>query len=397
MKILHITPFFPSLEAKHAGGVFMGKESEELSKNNEVFTLSYIQDSYEQQLYEKKKHENVEVCKINIVKKLYNVATHFWLPHFFGVRASGEFWKKICSLIEEHHIEAVHAEYTSMGQYVKKIKKKYPNIQTTIVLHDVVQQSFERQEKKAFGIKRLYITIQKYCISKYEKKYIFACDNVLVLSLKDKNLLKKYYDYGNAKIVNVYCNLEHELSVGKQRLESCKDYKNSICFLGQMSRKENSDAALRLINIFNKIRGKNLQLYIIGNNPPDELKKKASERIHVTGYVEDVDEYMKKATVAVFPLEVGAGIKIKVLHAMALAIPVITTPVGAEGIDESGEALKICHTDEEFISAITMLIDRKFEYYETSRNVHEWVKNNFTWEKTIEVFNDIYRGSCKCK
>lgn len=87
----------------------------------------------------------------------------------------------------------------------------------------------------------------------------------------------------------------------------------TLCFLGQMGRDENYQAAMRLITIAERIKKQipQLQIYIVGNRPPEKLKQKENQWIHVTGFVEDVDIYLKTAALAVFPLTLGAGIKTK--------------------------------------------------------------------------------------
>ena len=71
---------------------------------------------------------------------------------------------------------------------------------------------------------------------------------------------------------------------------------------------------MRLITIAERVKKQipQLQIYIVGNRPPEKLKQKENQWIHVTGFVEDVDIYLKTAALAVFPLTLGAGIKLKV-------------------------------------------------------------------------------------
>lgn len=71
-------------------------------------------------------------------------------------------------------------------------------------------------------------------------------------------------------------------------------------------------------------------------------KKKECENIHITGFVENIEDEILKNQIAVFPLTLGAGIKLKVLLACGLGLPVITTDIGAEGIDEDGKHIDSC-------------------------------------------------------
>ncbi len=111
----------------------------------------------------------------------------------------------------------------------------------------------------------------------------------------------------------------------------------------------------------------------------------------MTGFVEDISQAILRNKIAVFPLTHGAGIKVKVLLCMAKGVPVITTAVGAEGIDEAGQVLTIAETDAEFAAAVSRYFEMSpEEYKEKRRAVRRYVLEHFNWQKTVQVFEDLY-------
>ena len=140
-----------------------------------------------------------------------------------------------------------------------------------------------------------------------------------------------------------------------------------ICFVGQMGRDENHVAAMRLIHIFKRLNHEDWKLNIIGAYPKDELKNMECDNIHITGFVDDINEEILKNEIAVFPLTYGAGIKLKVLLVFGLGLPVITTSVGAEGIDQEGKILNLAETDEEIIAQINNLFSNRHLLYKKSK------------------------------
>jgi glycosyltransferase involved in cell wall biosynthesis len=116
-----------------------------------------------------------------------------------------------------------------------------------------------------------------------------------------------------------------------------------------------------------------------------------ADYIHVTGFVEDVDHYLRKCQLAVFPLTLGAGIKIKVLRSLALGIPVITSRVGAEGIDEIGEVIVLAETDEDFEYKIECLLNDYNQVQGLSKKSQVYISENFGWEKSENILKDIYK------
>ena len=88
---------------------------------------------------------------------------------------------------------------------------------------------------------------------------------------------------------------------------------------------------------------------IVGNHPPDSVLALGTRRgITVTGAVDSVTPYYRQATVAVVPLRAGGGTRIKILEAAAHRVPVVSTPIGAEGLDVTdGHELLLAHTPEQ--------------------------------------------------
>ncbi|MBD0330087.1 MAG: glycosyltransferase [Thermoleophilia bacterium] len=108
-----------------------------------------------------------------------------------------------------------------------------------------------------------------------------------------------------------------------------------LLFIGSFQHPPNVDAVLHLVGDVLPLLAESLdaRLLVLGADPPDEIRRLQSPRVVVTGYLPDVDEYFRRAHVFVAPLRYGAGMKGKVGHALAFGLPVVTTPIGAEGMD----------------------------------------------------------------
>ena len=351
--------------------------------------MSFINDQYEKKLVDEE-YKNRDDCffvKSNKFFKSINAITHLNMPIFFSIRNSFHFKRLLKKITKNENIDAIHAEYTAMGQFYW-IKKYNPNIKFTLVEHDVTKQSYERKTKESGGIIKFFMKWQLNLVRKCEKKYCQNSDWVLTLNNKDKNLLKKSFDIDGV-VINPYYGLDFK-PLNKD--ENLKKIPNSLCFVGNMSRSENDIAAHRLISIFKRLKeSDHYFLSIIGAYPSDDLIKEESKNIHITGFVSNIDDEILKHQIAVFPLTTGAGIKFKILLAAGLGLPVITTDVGAEGIDENGEVLILADTDESFMNEISTLFDNPKQIECRSIESIQYIKDRFSWDKSIQVFNGIYK------
>lgn len=381
MNILFLSPYVPDVRTSHAGGVLMGKEVETLKKDHQVYVLTFCNDSREEKLLAD--HPDYQYVKTSRNYYIRKVLSHILMPNMFALRKDRKYKRMVIETIEKHHIDAVHAEYTAMGQY-EWIKKKYPQIRFHLVEHDVVIQSYERQCQEAHGIMKFYKDIERRKVLKYESKYLKGADLVFALNHKDEKLLRDRYGIQNIRVINPYYGIDFDQP--KTKIEKEK----SICFIGHMGREENHVAAMRLIRIFKEINPEGWKLTIIGAHPKDELKQQESEQIHITGFVDDINQEIEKNRIAVFPLTYGAGIKLKVLLAFGLGLPVITSGVGAEGIDPDGQVLLLAETDEEFKQQIQKLINDDALCETISKESIEYVKKKFNWETTEQIYREVY-------
>ncbi|NLU51899.1 MAG: glycosyltransferase [Clostridiaceae bacterium] len=140
-------------------------------------------------------------------------------------------------------------------------------------------------------------------------------------------------------------------------------------------------------------------VYVVGKNPPPEIKKLASEEgIVVTGFVDDVREYMARATVLVVPLRTGGGMRIKILNALAMGKAVVSTSVGCEGIDvENNKNIYIADTEEEFAQRIIELLKDKGKREELGGEGLKLVREKYRWERIAEQIEAGYENILKAR
>ena len=142
--------------------------------------------------------------------------------------------------------------------------------------------------------------------------------------------------------------------------EKVPDGRPTLVYWGAYSRSENVDAAEFLIQeVLPRLRvsGCNAKVILAGANPPRSFNNFDPANVVVTGFIADPAATLRSATIAVLPLRMGGGVKVKVLELLGAGVPVVTTPVGAEGIPcDSSNGLIVTGMDADDIAKATIAV-----------------------------------------
>ncbi len=128
-----------------------------------------------------------------------------------------------------------------------------------------------------------------------------------------------------------------------------------------------------------------LECDIVGANPPPAVRKfHGKEGVNVTGWVEQVQDYIRKAQIYIVPLTMGGGIRLKILEAMASGRAIVSTPIGSEGLQgEDQKHIRIGEIDEPFAQAIVELIEDNKKRTCLRENARRLVEEVYDWDKVI--------------
>lgn len=136
--------------------------------------------------------------------------------------------------------------------------------------------------------------------------------------------------------------------------------KRCLLFVGSMDYHANADAAIWFVReMWPEIakRHTDLDFVIVGRNPSAAVCELASSRVRVTGTVPDVRPFYATAAAVVVPLRVASGTRLKILEAMSAGVPVVSTRVGAEGLEVTDDVhLLLADTETQMISALDRIL-----------------------------------------
>ena len=284
--------------------------------------------------------------------------------------------KVVDRLIKENKFDIITGYMIRIAPYLEKHKDK--NIIIDFV--DAVSMMYERRIKNVQSIwDKFKIGIEYLKVKNYERKCTKIFKMQTVISQTDKDYIEQFAKTSNIKVIGNGVDTEYYKPIDFQK-------GNNICFVGSMQYIPNSEATIYFATeIFPLIKKEipDAKFKIIGANPRKDLFEavKDIDGIEITGKVEDVREYMKDCKVSVCPVKIAGGIQNKILEAMSMGIPVITTPEGAEGIGADKHILQIANSDEDYANKVIELIKNSEKNYQIGKNSRKFIINNFSWEK----------------
>ncbi len=134
-----------------------------------------------------------------------------------------------------------------------------------------------------------------------------------------------------------------------------------------------------------------LKLYLIGSDPSTAMIAEARADDVITGRVPDAGPYMDAARLIVLPIRLGGGMRVKLLEAMAAGKAVVTTRLGAAGLDlDDGVQVVFAESDEEFAAAIVELVDDADARRRLGAEARRWSVENLGWDARVRDYEALY-------
>ena len=298
----------------------------------------------------------------------------FQVGYFFNTGAHFFFNK----IIREEKPDHIFVQLIRMAEYVAKSK----TIPKSLDYMDTFSKGIERRMDKASGIKKVIFRFEFERLKKYEKRVFNWFDNTYIISEQDKASF--YFEESNQ--IKVSPNgVDHNFFQPARKTKK----KYDLVFTGNMSYPPNVNAveyiAKELMPILVK-RKPDIKLLIAGATPTNSVKALSSENIHVSGWLDDIRDAYNDASVFLAPLQIGTGLQNKLLEAMSMEIPCITSQLANNALKaKNNEEILIGNTPEEYVNAV-------FELLENQELNKKIVKNGKTFVTETYDWNAISKG-----
>jgi glycosyltransferase involved in cell wall biosynthesis len=269
-----------------------------------------------------------------------------------------------------------------------------PRCKTLLFQHNVEAQIWERlYQQQTNPVKRWYFKLQWQRLKEYERRISAKFDGVVAVSEEDGRIFRQQYG-----LTNVLGSVPTGVDVDFFAKMHGHPEPGNVAFLGSMDWMPNIDAVNWFVaEIFPllKQRVPSATFTIIGRNPPEAIQAlaKRDSAIRVTGTVPDIRPHLAKAEAMIVPLRVGGGTRIKIYEAMAAGLPVVSTRIGAEGLQVAhGENILLADTPADFAEQTASLLQTPELRQKIGHDARELVRKQFGWPTVTKVFAEYCRA-----
>lgn len=296
---------------------------------------------------------------------------------------------RIRELVKSVDFDALHSDQLWMAPYAL-MGGRGRNSLLVLDQHNAV---FQIPDRLANGekntLKRALLRREANRLYRCERAFCGRFDTVVWVSREDQQALDAAHSLGTFQEVIPICVDPEQQPVIERSLRARR-----ITFLGGLHWPPNSQGVLWFAReVWPEIRRRvpDARFTVIGKDPPTELGEISSTGIDVTGYVADIEPYLKETAVFVVPLHAGGGMRVKILDAWCRGLPVVTTTIGAEGIDyREGENVLLADSPKDFASAVIRIFQEWWLAERLSRLGRRTVETEYNWKRTYRSWERVY-------
>lgn len=271
-------------------------------------------------------------------------------------------------------------------EWVKK--SKVPKL---LDFQDCLSKNIERRMYKSKGLAKKILHFEFKMLRSCEYDSFDMYDEFTIISEPDREAIP-HRQNDNIKILPNGVDTSYY-----QPQETEKKY--DLLFCGNMHYKPNVDAALFLVNDVMPIVWKsnpNIKVAVAGTNPTKSVKQLASNNVIVTGWVPDMREYYAQSKVFVAPMQIGTGLQNKILEAMAMKVPCITSALANDSLKaENGKQVLVAKKAQEYANYILDILGNETKATSLAEEGHKYVVEKYSWSKYSEDLETMLHNIAK--
>ena len=292
--------------------------------------------------------------------------------YFYNARAAS----RIRKLIRLHKPNFLYGQLLRVAEYLRN-----ETLPKALDYQDVFSKGMQRRLVIAPWFMKPFFKMEYLRLLKYEAEVFVDFDVKTIISQPDREQIPHP---DRNQILIIPNGVDHDFF---KPIDFQKIY--DIVFTGNMAYPPNVDAAVFLVNEIMPFVWKKLpdtKVYLAGATPDKQVKALASEQVYVSGWLDDIREAYATSRIFIAPMRIGTGLQNKLLEAMSMCLPSLTTPLansalgGVPGVD-----LIVEEHPESLADSIIKLLESPEMAKVLAENGHQFVKNNYHWNTSTSL------------
>jgi sugar transferase (PEP-CTERM/EpsH1 system associated) len=359
----------------------------ELSKNNQVFLFALNDMELDKEAMQELRKYCTEITifkltkldiAFNLVRTLFD-GKPFQVGYFYSTKAK----KRIKALIARHQPDHIYCQLIRTAEYAKI----HQHIPRTLDFMDVFSKGMERRRSTSAFYMKPILGIEYNRLLKYENKIFDFFDHKTIISDQDKSLIPHPR---RQEIVVVPNGVDTNYF---KPIPMKKEYE--LLFNGNMNYPPNVESVQYLVHKILPEVWKQLphvRLLISGANPNHKVLELRSDRVVVSGWMNDIRENFAKSRILVAPMQISIGLQNKLLEAMAMKIPCVTSTLANNALRaKPGEQILVAYKPDQYAQCIVQLLKDEALLGRISENGYHYAMDNFNWQQTTQILENLFR------
>ena len=386
MKLIYLTSRFP-YPINKGDKLRSFHQIKELSKQNDIYLISLSEIKVPKSSIKQldKYCKSVHVYHISLINRIFNLFKTlinnrpFQVNYFYHRKIQ----KKINSNISVIKPDHIFCQLVRTALYVKDEH----SIPKTLDYMDALSKGLERRIKISKFWQKPFVKMEWQRMKRFENLAFEFFNNHIIISSSDRNEIA-HINNKNIEIIPNGIDANYY-----QKIITDKIY--DLIFIGNLSYVPNIEAAKFISKkIFPLLQEKvpNIKILISGSNPSKKVLRLSNENIKVTGWVDDIRETYCSGKVFFAPMSLGSGLQNKLLEAMSLGIPCITSNLCNESLGATHmKNIIIGNSIEQYISQIINILSKPELISEIGKNGRKFVNKKFSWESSNKILMEILK------
>lgn len=391
MRILQLTPQLP-WPPDNGGRVGIYNLLKQMSRRHTVTLVSFVTEESEPCVATLRQHcsqisairHDTATTRSGMMKNLFSS-----MPYTMAKFVSPKMAAEVRAITHSGAVDLVHVDHLHMAGYIDQVPRGLPVVLREHNIESAILQRFA--DLSSNPAIRLYAGFQARRLSRYEAAMAPRFNRCVAVTAVDGSVLRQMAPTAKVEVIpdGVDTDLFHPNAVPVQpepfRLVTTGDYGWA----------PTADGLTHFVRtVFPLIRASipEVRLSIVGLNPPGWVRQlKPESGIDTLGRVEDVRPEILRGSVFVVPTRIGSGIRLKILEAMAMGRPVVSTSIGCEGIEAvDGECLVIADAPASFAAAVVRLLRNPEDRERLVEAATRLIASRYTWAALGDQLSELY-------